>query len=385
MQTQGLWLALALCGTASAQTVFTNGIDVSGQAVQGVGLIEITSTNPAWAAKAPSLGQLAGVHPVTGVDLAAADLLTLRPMDLVTDSIHARTSSGLTFFDSEQRAILKIQGGGFSGNGAGLTNLSPAQIIGLGSAALVSSNYFVSTNAAQLGINANGANNGNAIGVNALGTNMGVAMGWNSRGHDVGAAVGNYALGYNRGAALGYAAYGYDYGVAVGAQANGYVFGVAVGWGANGNGEGCALGYLASGLSYGAAVGESANGSYYGAAMGRLANGSWAGASVGLCATGTAYGVAMGAHASALGFGNVALGGSDSSTTAASVPSGWADTVELGRGTASLQHGLNFHGKGIVSSNGVVVAAINTTNLMASFVPIQNDLSMGSFTSQPGE
>jgi hypothetical protein len=63
--------------------------------------------------------------------------------------------------------------------------------------------------------------------------------------------------------------------------------------------------------------------------------------------------------------------------------------VELGRGTASMPGGLNFRGKPIADSNGVVIAAICTTNLTVSgsacYLPAGGALSMGSFTNQPGQ
>ncbi len=84
-------LALGLCGVVSAQEVFTNGIDVKGQMVQGVGLIEISTNNPAWTGRAPSLGQLAGVD-TNENDLAVSALVPLRPAWLETDGIYARTT-----------------------------------------------------------------------------------------------------------------------------------------------------------------------------------------------------------------------------------------------------------------------------------------------------
>ena len=73
----------------------------------------------------------------------------------------------------------------------------------------------------------------------------------------------------------------------------------------------------------------------------------------------------------------------------AQVPANWLETVELGSGMATLEGGLNFRGYGIMDGNGVVIAPINTTNLIitgqAIYIPAQGGLSMGAFTNQPAQ
>jgi hypothetical protein len=79
------------------------------------------------------------------------------------------------------------------------------------------------------------------------------------------------------------------------------------------------------------------------------------------------------------------MGGGGCWATAANVPTNWIDTVELGRGTAVLQGGLNFRGKALADCNGVIVATIMTTNLVATYIPPQGDLTMGCYTNQAGQ
>ena len=124
-----LWIGmtLSLCGVATAQDVFTNGIDVNGQAVQGVGVIDFSATNNI--SRAPAAGQLMGVDPVTGNPITDDNyLIVLRALALTTDQIAARTSAGLTFYDAANNAILSIQNGTLLGNGSGITNLSAGAI-----------------------------------------------------------------------------------------------------------------------------------------------------------------------------------------------------------------------------------------------------------------
>ena len=161
-------------------------------------------------------------------------------------------------------------------------------------------------------------------------------------------------------------------------------------------------------------IGMATSGGYWAIAIGAMASGDNVGTTMGVCSLatnwgtavgyrtdGSSYGVAIGACAQAPGLGNVALGGTPyilPNVVAAAVPANWTDTVELGRGTASLRGGLNFRGYGIANSNGVVIASIITTNLLISStaiisnltvsgsisVPKLGDLSMGSFTNRPG-
>ncbi len=446
-------LAVGLCGVVSAQEVFTNGIDVNGQMVQGVGLIEISTNNPAWIGRAPSLGQLAGVD-TNENDLAVSALVPLRPAWLETDGIYARTSNGLTLYSSTGATLLQfhngvIIGGGssnavFYGNGAGLTGLTAAQVgvnyynvngsnhaVGWsasasGNGAAFGRSALADNSGAALGYGVNATNFGVAVGVYARGYNQGAAVGYNANGTVYGAALGYYANGSTGGAAVGWYASGYN-GAALGAWANGNYAGVAIGESACGTNAGVAVGYQAKGEAFGTAVGKAAQASSSGAALGcyafanadgvaigpqamgdnygvavgslskghgegaavgNLANGAWLGVALGADAVATNLGVAVGSSASAAGLGNVALGGSTNSASAASVPAAWTDTAEIGRGTATLPGGLNFRGKGIVDSNGVVVAAINTTNLTVSgafSMPMQGDVSMGAFTSQSGQ
>jgi hypothetical protein len=161
------------------------------------------------------------------------------------------------------------------------------------------------------------------------------------------------------------------------------------------------LGMTTSGGFWAIAIGAVANGDNVGTAMGVCCLATNWGTAVGYRTDGSSYGVAIGACAQAPGFGCVALGGTPytpPTMMSAAVPANWTDTVELGRGTATLQGGLNFRGHGIANSNGVVVASINTTNLLMSstaiisnltvsgsiYIPKLGDLSMGSFTNRPG-
>jgi hypothetical protein len=166
------------------------------------------------------------------------------------------------------------------------------------------------------------------------------------------------------------------------------------------------MGMNTSGGFWAIAIGAMASGDNVGTAMGVCSLATNWGAAVGYRTDGSSYGVAMGCLAYAPGLGNVAIGGTpyisvpptNPTNGAAMVPSNFVDTVELGRGTATLQGGLNFRGHGIANSNGVVVASINTTNLLMSstaiisnltvsgsiYIPKLGDLSMGSFTNRPG-
>jgi len=150
-------------------------------------------------------------------------------------------------------------------------------------------------------------------------------------------ALGREANGSESGTALGLIADGSSYGVAVGQESIGAFSGAAVGYSADGT-AGAAIGYGALG-AYGAAVGSFSAGSAYGAA-------------VGVSASGYSYGIGIGAYAVGNGLGNVALGGGEEGGLVAAIPSGFTDTVELGRGTAVSNGWLHFHGHPIVDGNG---------------------------------
>jgi hypothetical protein len=215
--------------------------------------------------------------------------------------------------------VLIIQQGAISGNGTGLTGITAAQV-----GAISTNHVLISSNDTAVGQGANGSTSGAALGNWANAGNYGTAVGRIANGSGYGVALGLYASGTN-------------YGVAVGKDSLGSVYGIAVGTYAIGN-------------NYGVAVGKDANGSFSGTALGSYANGTNSGVAIGFTAVGA-------------GRGNIALGGDSSWTKPAVVPNGWTDTAEIGRGTATLQGGLNFRGYGIVDSNGVVVAPISTTNL----------------------
>ena len=150
-------------------------------------------------------------------------------------------------------------------------------------------------------------------------------------------ALGREANGSESGTAIGLIADGSSYGVAVGQEAIGASCGAAVGYSADGT-AGAAIGYGSLG-AYGAAVGTFSCGSAYGAA-------------VGVSASGYSYGVGIGAYAVGNGLGNVALGGGEEGGLVAAIPSGFTDTVELGRGSAVSNGWLHFHGHPVVDANG---------------------------------
>jgi len=160
--------------------------------------------------------------------------------------------------------------------------------------------------------------------------------------NDGATAIGQEANGSECGVAFGRSADGSSYGAVIGEEAIGASCGVAVGYSADGT-AGAAIGYGALG-SYGAAVGSFSGGSAYGAA-------------VGVSASGYSYGVGIGAYAVGNGLGNVALGGGEEGGLIATIPSGFTDTVELGRGTAVSNGWLHFHGHPVVDANGVIYPA----------------------------
>jgi len=165
---------------------------------------------------------------------------------------------------------------------------------------------------------------------------------------------------------VGLYASGTNYGTAVGGGANGDNSGVAIGFGANGAYHGIALGPYSWGTNFGLGMGYYANGANSGVALGPFTIATNGGMAMGLWASGPNSGVAIGMRASAPGSGNVAIGGADWGWDSAAVPSNWNDTVEIGRGTATLQGGLNFRGYGIVNSSGVIVAPISASNLVVN-------------------
>lgn len=392
MKAKVLWVWLVLCGAAVAQTVFTNGIDVNNTVVRGVGLIDLSQTD---LSKTPSVAQLMGYEPSTnGVIKDNKYLIPLCTLQLITDDIVARSTNGLALCDASSNVVVLIRNGALYGNGAGLTNLNSSQIMGLGSAAFLSSADVAHTDAAQLGAgatainnstalgawsaattngvavgqnangnaagtalgyHANGADDGVAMGVWANGSNAGLAIGDSANGSGIGTAVGISAIGTTYGVALGLAASGATYGVGIGSAANGANSGLAVGGWSVGTNSGVAVGQCAQGSTYGTAVGRGANGTDYGTAVGFATDGSLYGVAMGWRAYGATFGTALGMYATAPGVGNVALGGSDNSATAASVPTNWTHTIELGCGTATLQGALHFHGKPIVDTNGVII------------------------------
>jgi hypothetical protein len=150
--------------------------------------------------------------------------------------------------------------------------------------------------------------------------------------------------------ALGREANGSESGTAIGLIADGSSYGVAVGQEAIGSSCGAAVGYSADGTA-GAAIGYGSLGAY-GAAVGTFSCGSAYGAAVGVSASGYSYGVGIGAYAVGNGLGNVALGGGEEGGLVAAIPSGFTDTVELGRGTAVSNGWLHFHGHPVVDANG---------------------------------
>lgn len=144
--------------------------------------------------------------------------------------------------------------------------------------------------------------------------------------------------------------------------------GVAIGINANADNYSAAIGLNSTGLNQGSAVGWGSNGSYYGSALGYAANGS-------------GYGVAVGAYSIATNSNNSALG------YYARVPSGYANTVELGSGTAALNGGLNFRGVGIVDWNGGsptlasgLASAFDTSGTAASVLASSLQKSGGTAT-----
>ena len=126
------------------------------------------------------------------------------------------------------------------------------------------------------------------------------------------------------------------------------------------------IGDCATGTYWAVSMGNGANGDNVGTAVGVWCLATNWGVSVGYRANGSSYGVALGSMAQAVGLGNIAIGGAQTSSNYALVPTNFLDSVELGRGTAVLNGGLNFRGYGIVNSNGVIVAPFSASNLVVS-------------------
>ena len=154
------------------------------------------------------------------------------------------------------------------------------------------------------------------------------------------------------GMAIGQEANGSECGVSLGRSADGSSYGAVVGQEANGSSCGAAVGYSADG-SGGAAIGYSAVGSY-GAAVGSFSQGSANGAAVGVSASGYSSGVGIGANAVGNGLGNVAVGGTEEGGLAATIPSGFTDTAEIGRGSAVSNGWFHFRGNPIIDGSGVI-------------------------------
>lgn len=184
-----------------------------------------------------------------------------------------------------------------------------------------------------------------------------------------GSAFGYQAEGHDAGTAVGYQANATSIGTAVGVQANGSSDGVAVGYTAAGSTKGVGVGREASGGPQGVAVGYQANGTSFGVGVGYQANGTDSGSAIGLLTDAAHHGVAVGANAIAEGKGSVALGGDDTGANKAQVTIGWLDTVELGRGSASIQGGLNFRGFGLMNS-GFAAFATNYTTTAIKWIDI---------------
>ena len=151
---------------------------------------------------------------------------------------------------------------------------------------------------------------------------------------------------------------------------------------------GVSLGYMAQGSVYGIAIGDLANARITGAALceavaiGVQAQADSLGVAVGGQSSSTNYGVALGAFANASGVGNAAIGGTTNNVFgpgAAVVTSNFTDTVELGRGIAPLNGGLNFRGHGIVDSNLTLqVPSMNTVTNFATAPATLNVITMGT-------
>jgi hypothetical protein len=243
-------------------------------------------------------------------------------------------------------------------NGVAIGNIASGYTYGTS----VGSHSTGSVYGVSVGYNSVGSDNGVAIGVNSIGTNLGVSVGFNSSGSVHGVAVGRASVGTNYGVAIGEdskgsdsgvavgnLSYGFNFGVAVGSSTQGSTNGVSIGSNSDGSNDGTSVGSSSTGFDYGAALGEGAHGEGLGSAVGLSSHGEFSGVSIGVNSIGYNLGVGIGSLADGHGTNNVAIGANSL------IPNTWTNTVELGAGTATLPGGLNFHGYGIVDSNGVFV------------------------------
>ncbi|MBL9134507.1 MAG: DUF2793 domain-containing protein [Verrucomicrobiales bacterium] len=122
--TLGLFLLVSsLTPGTNAQQSFPTGIDLQGSFVEGVGWINVdawgvTFDHPAVRRLAPSLGQLMGLDPTTGVAVTnTANLIPLATSSLTTDFLRSRNPNGLTLLDSQGAPVLAINGNGLHWSG----------------------------------------------------------------------------------------------------------------------------------------------------------------------------------------------------------------------------------------------------------------------------
>lgn len=148
------------------------------------------------------------------------------------------------------------------------------------------------------------------------------------------AVVESEAFGFNATAVSGAVAFGN------GASA---LSGVAIGWSAYSD-HGVAFGYNTNAVAFGVAIGVVASAVDFSVAIGPYTN------------TGD-NGVAIGRFAACFGVGNVAIGGDNTATLISSVGNGFTDTVQLGRGSATVNGGLHFRGFNVLGSLGFVNTA----------------------------
>jgi hypothetical protein len=114
--------ALLILGESGilAQQIMPRGMDVKGHFVEGIGFVDIASTHgfmdyhlAPLRGMAPSIGQLGGVDPSTGVPIGDSNnLLPLVPRWILTDLIQARQAGGLRLRDSLGADALTIADGG---------------------------------------------------------------------------------------------------------------------------------------------------------------------------------------------------------------------------------------------------------------------------------
>lgn len=180
-------LGIVLCAyspeDAAAQAIFTNGIDVCSNHVQGVGLIDMVGWakgygDPDVRGLAVSIGQLGGKNPVTGADIDnPTNLIALVPASVMTDEIQAQTTNGLALFDYDGRRALHVADGAIHGNALGLTNLQASSIGGTLSTAVVLSAASVGSVQLQAG-----AVTAEKLANEAVGTNKAAMGEWSAWG-----------------------------------------------------------------------------------------------------------------------------------------------------------------------------------------------------------